>query len=108
MTSDGSIVAKTVISDDSLCSSLKNSDDIELIKILRNEIHLHLPIETVTLTVSTSRDIISGRREKLCLKQHQILPITADNGTEFNRLSDVFSKEHIYYAHLGKGESYLW
>ena len=36
---------------------------------------------------------------KLILKQHKILSITADNGTEFNRLSDVFSKEHIYYAH---------
>ncbi len=36
---------------------------------------------------------------KLILKQHQILSITADNGTEFNRLSDVFSEEHIYYAH---------
>ena len=36
---------------------------------------------------------------KLILKQHQIPSITADNGTEFNRLSDVFSKEHIYYAH---------
>ena len=36
---------------------------------------------------------------KLILKQHQILSIMADNGTEFNRLSDVFSKEHIYYAH---------
>ena len=36
---------------------------------------------------------------KLILRQHKILSITADNGTEFNRLSDVFSKEHIYYAH---------
>ena len=36
---------------------------------------------------------------KLILRQHQILSITADNGTEFNRLSDVFSREHIYYAH---------
>ena len=36
---------------------------------------------------------------KLILKQHQIRSIMADNGTEFNRLSDVFSKEHIYYAH---------
>ncbi|AJD71940.1 transposase-like protein, IS1239 [Streptococcus pneumoniae] len=36
---------------------------------------------------------------KLILKQQQILSITADNGTEFNRLSDVFSEEHIYYAH---------
>ena len=40
---------------------------------------------------------------KLILKQHQILSITADNGAEFNRLSDVFSKEHIYYAHLYRG-----
>ena len=36
---------------------------------------------------------------KLILKQDKILSITADNGTEFNRLSDVFSEEHIYYAH---------
>ncbi|VJJ58675.1 Uncharacterised protein [Streptococcus pneumoniae] len=68
-TSDNSIVAKKVISNDSLCSSLKNSDDIEIVKILRNEAHLHLPIETVTpRTVSTSQDIISGRQEKSCLK----------------------------------------
>ena len=36
---------------------------------------------------------------KLILRQYKILSITADNGAEFNRLSDVFSKEHIYYAH---------
>ena len=36
---------------------------------------------------------------KLILRQHKILSIMADNGAEFNRLSDVFSKEHIYYAH---------
>ena len=35
---------------------------------------------------------------KLILRQYKILSITADNGAEFNRLSDVFSKEHIYYA----------
>ena len=40
-----------------------------------------------------------NRALKLILKQHQILSITADNGVEFHRLSDVFSKEHIYYAH---------
>ena len=39
-TSDCSIVAKKVVPDDSLCSSLKNSDDTEIIKILRNETHL--------------------------------------------------------------------
>ena len=31
-----------VISDDSLCSTFKNSDDIEFFKILRNETHLSL------------------------------------------------------------------
>ncbi|VMD64050.1 Uncharacterised protein [Streptococcus pneumoniae] len=41
-TSDGSIIFKKVISNDSLCSSLKNSDDIEIVKILRNEAHLSL------------------------------------------------------------------
>ncbi|VLZ55543.1 Uncharacterised protein [Streptococcus pneumoniae] len=41
-TSDGSIIFKKVISDDSLCSSLKNSDNIKIIKILRNETHLSL------------------------------------------------------------------
>ena len=42
LTSDCSIVAKKVISDDSLCSSLKNSDDTEFVKILRNGTHLSL------------------------------------------------------------------
>ncbi|MBF0806811.1 MULTISPECIES: IS30 family transposase [unclassified Streptococcus] len=36
---------------------------------------------------------------KQILNEYQILSITADNGTEFNRLSEVFSEEHIYYAH---------
>ncbi len=31
--------------------------------------------------------------------EHRILSITADNGSEFKRLSEVFPKEHIYYAH---------
>ncbi len=33
------------------------------------------------------------------LKGYQIHSITADNGTEFSRLADVFDPEHIYYAH---------
>ena len=46
---------KKMISDDSLCSTLKNSYDIEVFKILRNKAHLHISIETVTpLTVSMS------------------------------------------------------
>ena len=69
LTTNSSIVAKKVISDDSLSPAFKNCDDIEFFKILCNETHLHLPIETVTpLTVSTSQDIISGSRLKSCLK----------------------------------------
>ena len=41
-TTDSSIVAKKVISDDSLCSIFKNSDDMKLVKILCNETHLSL------------------------------------------------------------------
>lgn len=36
---------------------------------------------------------------KIVLKEFQIKSITTDNGTEFSRLSEVFLKEHIYYAH---------
>ena len=35
----------------------------------------------------------------MVLKDYQIYSITADNGTEFSRLADVFDPEHIYYAH---------
>lgn len=40
LTTNSSIVAKKVISDDSLCSAFKNSDDIKLVKVLCNETHL--------------------------------------------------------------------
>ena len=40
--SDGSIIFKKVISDDSLCSSFKDSEDIEFFKVLSNEAHLSL------------------------------------------------------------------
>lgn len=33
------------------------------------------------------------------LKTYPIKSLTADNGREFNRLSEVFSPENIYYAH---------
>lgn len=33
------------------------------------------------------------------LNLYHINSITADNGTEFSRLADVFDPEHIYYAH---------
>ena len=81
LTTNDSIIFKKVIPDDSLCSSFKNSDDIELFKILCNEAHLHLPIETVTpLTVSTSQVIIFRRWEKSCLKWKSLsLRITVDD-----------------------------
>ncbi len=42
LTTNSLIVAQKVISGDSLCSSFKNSDDIDLVKILRNKTHLSL------------------------------------------------------------------
>lgn len=36
---------------------------------------------------------------RLILGEHPILSITADNGSEFNRLAEVFPEEHIYYTH---------
>ena len=36
---------------------------------------------------------------RLILQEYQITSITADNGAEFSRLSDVFDPKHIYYAH---------
>ncbi|HEW9240800.1 TPA: IS30 family transposase [Streptococcus pneumoniae] len=54
--------------------------------------------QIIRLIPNKSADVVN-QDLKLILKQHKILSITADNGTEFNRLSDVFSEEHIYYAH---------
>ena len=42
LTTNSSIVAKKVISYDSLCPAFKNRDDIELFKILCNKAHLSL------------------------------------------------------------------
>ena len=33
------------------------------------------------------------------IKEYEVKSITADNGTEFARLSDVISKDNIYYTH---------
>ncbi|HFN0172414.1 TPA: IS30 family transposase [Streptococcus pneumoniae] len=54
--------------------------------------------QIIRLIPNKSAEVVN-QALKLILKQHKILSITADNGTEFNRLSDVFSEEHIYYAH---------
>lgn len=45
----------------------------------------------------TARSV--NRALKSILKKHSIKSITADNGTEFNRLADVFDWNSIYYAH---------
>ncbi|WP_152166135.1 IS30 family transposase, partial [Streptococcus pneumoniae] len=54
--------------------------------------------QIIRLIPNKSAEVVN-QALKLILKQHKILSITADNGTEFNRLFDVFSEEHIYYAH---------
>ncbi|NRG98691.1 IS30 family transposase [Streptococcus suis] len=36
---------------------------------------------------------------RLLLAEYHILSITADNGSEFSRLVEVFPEEHIFYAH---------
>ncbi|CIV43606.1 IS1239 transposase [Streptococcus pneumoniae] len=54
--------------------------------------------QIIRLIPNKSAEVVN-QALKLILKQHKILSITADNGTEFNRLSDIFSEEHIYYAH---------
>ena len=36
---------------------------------------------------------------KSILKVYQINSITADNGAEFSRLSEIFDPENIYYTH---------
>ncbi|SNM04623.1 IS1239 transposase [Streptococcus pneumoniae] len=54
--------------------------------------------QIIQLIPNKSAEVVN-QALKLILKQHKILSITADNGTEFNRLFDVFSEEHIYYAH---------
>lgn len=37
------------------------------------------------------------RALKFILGEHPILSITADNGSEFNRLAEVLPEEHIHY-----------
>ncbi|MDS5587548.1 IS30 family transposase [Streptococcus pneumoniae] len=54
--------------------------------------------QIIRLIPNKSAEVVN-QALKLILKQRKILSITADNGTEFNRLFDVFSEEHIYYAH---------
>ncbi|VLP01152.1 IS1239 transposase [Streptococcus pneumoniae] len=54
--------------------------------------------QIIRLIPNKSAEVVN-QALKLILKQYKILSITADNGTEFNRLSNVFSEEHIYYAH---------
>ncbi|WP_088783879.1 IS30 family transposase, partial [Streptococcus pneumoniae] len=47
--------------------------------------------QIIRLIPNKSAEVVN-QALKLILKQHKILSITADNGTEFNRLFDVFSE----------------
>ncbi|AXQ78268.1 IS30 family transposase [Streptococcus chenjunshii] len=56
----------------------------------RYEIIRYLPSKTA----QTVNEALSS-----ILQEYQITSITADNGAEFARLSEIFSEEKIYYAH---------
>lgn len=61
------------------------------------------PIKFSSSKTSGKKRIISDnifykKQAHLSFQEEVILYLLMD-GTEFNRLSDVFSKEHIYYAH---------
>ncbi|MBM7643809.1 IS30 family transposase [Streptococcus loxodontisalivarius] len=54
--------------------------------------------EIIRLIPSKSASAVNQALSEI-LKEHPIKSITADNGTEFSRLSEVFNPENIYYAH---------
>lgn len=54
--------------------------------------------QLIRLIPNKSAAAVNQTLQKL-LGSHNIKSLTADNGPEFNRLSEVFPKEHIYYAH---------
>lgn len=54
--------------------------------------------ELIRLITDKSAQAVNEALRTL-LKRHTIHSITADNGTEFARLSDVFDAENIYYTH---------
>lgn len=54
--------------------------------------------QLIRLIPDKSAAAVNEALQKL-LGSYTIKSLTADNGSEFNRLSDVFPKEHIYYAH---------
>ena len=70
-TSHLSGITKEMIANSHLCPSVEDWDDLERVKILRNEAHLYLPIETVTsLTVLTSQLMYSGSQARSALRSN--------------------------------------
>lgn len=54
--------------------------------------------QIIRLIPDKSASSVNQALKKL-LTEYPIQSITADNGTEFSRLSEVFDSKHIYYAH---------
>lgn len=54
--------------------------------------------QLIRLIPNKSASAVNKALQKL-LNSYNIKSLTADNGTEFSRLSEVFPKEYIYYAH---------
>ncbi|AND78959.1 hypothetical protein A0O21_02450 [Streptococcus pantholopis] len=84
-----------------------NSGDFEIDTVIqtraKNECLLTLTdrksrYQIIRLIPDKSADSVNQALRTI-LQEYQINSITADNGTEFSRLSDVFDPEHIYYAH---------
>lgn len=55
--------------------------------------------QTIIRLISSKSSLDVNKALSDILKKYEVKSITSDNGREFARLSDVFNKNHIYYAH---------
>ncbi len=55
--------------------------------------------ETIIRLIKDKTALSVNNAIKEIVKKYKVKSITADNGTEFARLSEVFSKDMIFYAH---------
>ncbi|WP_461258210.1 IS30 family transposase, partial [Streptococcus canis] len=85
----------------------ENSGDFEIDTVIqtraKNECLLTLTdrksrYQIIRLIPDKSANSVNKALEGI-LKDYPIRSITADNGTEFSRLSEIFDPENIYYAH---------
>ncbi|MGG6795584.1 UNVERIFIED_CONTAM: IS30 family transposase [Streptococcus canis] len=85
----------------------ENSGDFEIDTVIqtraKNECLLTLTdrksrYQMIRLIPDKSASSVNKALEGI-LKDYQIRSITADNGTEFSRLSEIFDPKNIYYAH---------